>query len=61
MTPSLLVVLLAFTTLIVVAAALCREVVVLRSRKRRDLDRYLQWLLEDACGPIGLSRPLRWY
>jgi len=56
-----LVVLLAVTTLVVVAAALCREVLVIRVRQRRDLDCYLQWLLEHATGPLRVKRTLRSY
>jgi hypothetical protein len=54
------VVLLAVTVLVVVTTALCREVLVLRSW-RRDLDRYLRWLMEDATGPLSLARPPRWF
>ena len=60
MTGSSLVVLLAVTTLVVVAACLLRELVALRG-ERRDLDRYLRWLLTDATGPVSLARPLRRY
>lgn len=56
-----LVVLLAVTTLVLVAAALGREVLVLRARRRRDLDGYLRWLLQHATGPVNVSRPLRPY
>ena len=56
-----LVVLLAVTTLVVVTAALCREVLVLRARQRRDLDCYLRWLLQHATGPVNISRRLRPY
>lgn len=55
------VVLLAVTALVVVAAALCREVFVIRLRARRDLDRYLQWLVQHATGPVSVSRSLRPY
>lgn len=63
MSTASLVVLLAVTTLVLVAAALCREVLLIRGRERRDLDCYLQWLLEHATGPVkvSLSRPLRSY
>lgn len=54
----LLVVLLAVTTLVVVAAGLCCEVLALRAR--RDVERYLQWLLEHATGPVSLAPPNRW-
>ena len=56
-----LLVLLAVTALVVVAAALCREVLVIRFRARRDLDGYLQWLLKHATGPVNVNRPLRSY
>ena len=49
------IVLLAFTALVVVATAL-GEVLVLRVRERRDLDGYLQWLLQHATGPVNVSR-----
>lgn len=50
-----LVGLVALTTLVVVAAALCREILALRGR--REVDQYLRWLMENATGPLGLSRP----
>ena len=53
------IVLLAVISLLVVTVALCREVLVLRVRERRDLDCYLQWLLQHASGPANVSRPLR--
>ena len=49
------IVLLAVTALVVVAAALCREVLALRG-ERRDVDRYLRWLLTHATGPLSLAR-----
>ena len=55
------VVLFAVAVLVVVAAALCRQVLVLRVRARRDLDCYLQWLLEHATGPVNVSRGLHSY
>jgi hypothetical protein len=53
------VVLLAVTVLVTVATALGCEVLVLR--RRRDVDQYLQWLMESAVGPLTLSPPPRWF
>jgi hypothetical protein len=53
------VVLLAVSTLVVVATALYREVFALRGR--RDVDQYLQWLMQNAIGPVRLARPPRSY
>ena len=58
---ALAVVLLAVTALVAVAGALCRAILVLRVRPRRDLECYLQWLLRHATGPVGVSRPLRYF
>lgn len=49
------IVLLAVTALFVVVTALCREVLVLRARERRDLECYLQWLAEQATGPLTVA------
>jgi hypothetical protein len=60
MPDSSLLVVLAATALVIVATALLREVLVLRSW-RRELDQYLRWLMEDATGPLSLTRSPRWY
>jgi hypothetical protein len=52
-------VLLAVATLFVVAAGLFRQVLVTRAA-RRELDRYLQWLLECAAGPVSVALPYPW-
>ena len=51
--------LLALTTLLVVGAALCRHVAGVRAT-RRELDRYLRWLLDETAGPVSVAQPRRW-
>ena len=54
-----LAIFLAITTLLVVGVALCRHVLVQRAI-RRDLDRYLRWLLNETAGPVTVAQPQRW-
>ena len=53
------IVFLAVFVLLVVAAGLVREVLVLRAG-RREIDRYLRWLLEDAAGPVSVAPQPLW-
>jgi hypothetical protein len=59
MPPGQLAIFLAVTTLLVVGVALCRRVLVQRAI-RRDLNRYLRWLLDETAGPVDVRQPQRW-
>lgn len=50
---------LAVTAQLAVVAGLFRQVLVTRA-ERRELDDYLQWLLEHAAGPVSVARRHAW-
>ena len=54
-----LAIFLAITTVLVVGVSLCRHVLVQRAI-RRDLNRYLRWLLDETAGPVNVRQPQRW-
>jgi len=54
----MLVVVFVVTALLVVWVGLVHRVLV--TRPRRELDRYLCWLLENTAGPLSVAPPYRW-
>jgi len=53
-----MLVVLAVTALLAVWAGLVHRVLI--TRTRRELDRYLCWLLENTAGPLTIAPPYRW-
>ncbi|HET9769244.1 MAG TPA: hypothetical protein VFS16_00045 [Acidimicrobiia bacterium] len=57
--PDATVLTVAVITPAAVAAGLARQFLAARVA-RREIDSYLRWLLDEAAGPVTVTRPCRW-